>query len=156
MTIINKFNKLIFMKKILFLCTGNYYRSRFSEYLFNYLASKKGIKWQADSRGLNVNPQSGNVGSISLEVIKALEGLDIQLDSVSLREPMQVKQTDLENATQIIAVDEVAHRPLMQSKFPEWVDKIEYWEVKDLDENPDQPPLLQIQNNLSSLLENLD
>ena len=113
------------MKKILFLCTGNYYRSRFSEYLFNYLASKKGIKWQADSRGLNVNPQSGNVGSISLEVIKALEGLDIQLDSVSLREPMQVKQTDLENATQIIAVDEVAHRPLMQSKFPEWVDKIE-------------------------------
>ena len=119
------------MKKILFLCTGNYYRSRFSEYLFNYLASKKGIKWQADSRGLNVNPQSGNVGSISLEVIKALEGLDIQLDSVSLREPMQVKQTDLENATQIIAVDEVAHRPLMQSKFPEWVDKIEYWLVKN-------------------------
>ena len=96
------------------------------------------------------------MGAISSEVLKTLASLGLQIDSVSLREPMQVKQTDLENATEIIAVDEVAHRPLMQSKFPEWVDKIEYWEVKDLDENPDQPPLLQIQNNLSSLLENLD
>ena len=144
------------MKKILFLCTGNYYRSRFSEYFFNDLASKKGIKWEADSRGLNVNPESGNVGEISSEVIKALESLDIQIDSVSLREPMQVQQTDLENATHVVAVDEVAHRPLMQSKFPQWVDKIEYWLVKDLDENPNEPPLLQLQNNIQLLLEKLD
>ncbi|ABG52890.1 protein tyrosine phosphatase [Trichodesmium erythraeum IMS101] len=144
------------MQKILFLCTGNYYRSRFSEYLFNDLASKKGIKWQADSRGLNVDPKSGNVGAISSEVLKTLASLGLQIDSVSLREPMQVKQTDLENATEIIAVDEVAHRPLMQSKFPEWVDKVEYWGVKDLDEHPDQPPLLQLQNNIHLLLEKLD
>ena len=69
---------------------------------------------------------------------------------------MQVKQTDLENATEIVAVDEVAHRPLMQSKFPEWVDKVEYWGVKDLDEHPEQPPLLQLQNNIHLLLEKLD
>ena len=72
------------MKKILFLCTGNYYRSRFSEYFFNDLASKKGIKWQADSRGLNVNRESGNLGAISSEVIKALASFGIQIDSVSL------------------------------------------------------------------------
>ncbi len=144
------------MKKILFLCTGNYYRSRFSEYFFNDLASKKGVKWQADSRGLNVNPESGNVGAISSDVIKALESLGIQIDSISLREPMQVQQTDLENANQVVAVDEVAHRPLMESKFLQWVDKIEYWLVKDLDENPDKPPLLQLQNNIHLLLEKLD
>ena len=71
------------MKKILFLCTGNYYRSRFSEYFFNDLSSKKGVKWQADSRGLNVNPESGNVGAISSEVIKTLESLGIQIDSAT-------------------------------------------------------------------------
>ena len=144
------------MKKILFLCTGNYYRSRFSEYFFNDLASKKGIKWQADSRGLNVNRESGNLGAISSEVIKALASLGIQIDSVSLREPMQVQQIDLEDATQVVAVDRVAHRPIIQSNFPEWVDKIEYWLVKDLHENPDKSPLLQLQNNINLLLEKLD
>ncbi|NEQ41092.1 MAG: low molecular weight phosphatase family protein [Okeania sp. SIO3I5] len=144
------------MKKVIFLCTGNYYRSRFSEYFFNNLASKKGVKWEADSRGLNVRTESGNVGAISSEVIKALESLGIQIDSASLREPMQVEKTDLESATHIVAVDEVAHRPLIESQFPEWVDKIEYWLVKDLDENPDEPPLLQLQNNILLLLEKLD
>ncbi|MEB3340011.1 low molecular weight phosphatase family protein [Okeania sp.] len=144
------------MKKILFICTGNYYRSRFSEYFFNDLAGKKGIKWEADSRGLNVRPESGNVGAISREVIKALKPLGIQIDSASLREPMQVKKTDLENADYVVAVDEVAHRPLMESQFPEWVDKIEYWLVKDLDESPDEPPLVQLQNKIELLLKKLD
>jgi hypothetical protein len=39
-------------RTVLFLCTGNYYRSRFSEYLFNALAQKCGLNWQATSRGL--------------------------------------------------------------------------------------------------------
>ena len=38
--------------KVLFLCTGNYYRSRFAEMLFNALASRKDLDWTADSRGL--------------------------------------------------------------------------------------------------------
>jgi protein-tyrosine-phosphatase len=37
---------------ILFLCTGNYYRSRFAEVLFNSVADKMGLPWRAASRGL--------------------------------------------------------------------------------------------------------
>ncbi len=144
------------MKKILFLCTGNYYRSRFCEYFFNDLASKKGVKWQADSRGLNVNSELGNVGDISPDVIKALESLGILIEPLSVRKTMQVQRIDLEKADKVVAVDEVAHRPLMQSKFPQWVDKIEYWRVEDLDENPSESPLLQLQNNIHLLLEKLD
>ena len=36
-------------KTVLFLCTGNYYRSRFAEILFNSVASKLGLPWQASS-----------------------------------------------------------------------------------------------------------
>jgi hypothetical protein len=36
---------------ILFLCTGNYYRSRYAEELFNHLAKVKGHSWRAFSRG---------------------------------------------------------------------------------------------------------
>ena len=40
------------VKTVLFLCTGNYYRSRFAGHVFNDRARKGGIAWLADSRGL--------------------------------------------------------------------------------------------------------
>ncbi|ELR96919.1 low molecular weight phosphatase family protein [Gloeocapsa sp. PCC 73106] len=142
------------MKKVLFLCTGNYYRSRFSEYLFNHLA--QGKPYLADSRGLNVNPDSGNVGAMSPEVIKELQELGINPDSDSMREPMQVQETDLAEVDRIIAVDDIAHRPMVAAKFPEWVDRVEYWRVKDLDENPEEPPLEQLAHHIEELLLDLD
>ena len=44
------------MKQVLFLCTGNYYRSRFAEIFFNHLASQTSLPWHADSSGLYVQP----------------------------------------------------------------------------------------------------
>lgn len=143
------------MNKILFLCTGNYYRSRFCEFFFNDLALKKELKWQATSRGLNVNPESGNVGAISVYVIEALESIGINLNTSFLREPMPVQQDDLEKADKIIAVDEVAHRPLIKNNFPHWTEKVEYWEVRDLNENPSQPPLLELEKKINVLLDEL-
>ena len=37
-------------KIVLFLCTGNYYRSRFAEALFNSVARKMNLPWKASSR----------------------------------------------------------------------------------------------------------
>ena len=36
-------------KTVVFICTGNFYRSRFSEYLFNTLAEKSELQWCATS-----------------------------------------------------------------------------------------------------------
>ncbi|HWG47254.1 MAG TPA: hypothetical protein VN688_31115 [Gemmataceae bacterium] len=36
-------------KTVLFLCTGNYYRSRFVEVLFNSVADRMGLSWRASS-----------------------------------------------------------------------------------------------------------
>ena len=51
-------------KTVVFVCTGNYYRSRFSEYLFNALAKKSGLQWRATSRGLRAWTVGANEGAI--------------------------------------------------------------------------------------------
>ena len=42
------------MRTVLFLCTGNYYRSRYAEHYFN--AHAAGTGWRADSRGFEPSP----------------------------------------------------------------------------------------------------
>ena len=36
------------INRVLFLCTGIYYRSRFAEHFFNWLAETDGLPWRAD------------------------------------------------------------------------------------------------------------
>ena len=61
------------MHVVLFLCTGNYYRSRFAEMLFNWLAPQRQLSWRADSRGLDPDPL--NYGPISRHTREALQQL---------------------------------------------------------------------------------
>lgn len=60
-------------KTVLFLCTGNYYRSRFAEILFNSVAGKMGLPWRASSRGLALERGVNNVGPMAVVAVKALE-----------------------------------------------------------------------------------
>ena len=117
------------MKQLLFLCTGNYYRSRFAEYYFRDQANRLGLAWSVDSRALNPSPL--NVGPLSQYTIAECERLGIGTDP--LRDPMLLTAADLERSHLTIAVKELEHRPLMRSKFPDWEDRIEYWQVHDLD-----------------------
>src|SRR5690242_19888950 len=58
---------------VLFLCTGNYYRSRYAENLFNSVAGKMGLPWKASSRGLALERGVNNVGPMEVSAVKALE-----------------------------------------------------------------------------------
>ena len=60
------------MRTVLFLCTGNYYRSRFAEIVFNSLAREAGLAWRAESRGLAVERGAGNVGPLSAHAAKSV------------------------------------------------------------------------------------
>ena len=53
-------------KIILFLCTGNHYRSRFAEILFNFVAGRMGLPWKAFSRGLALERGVNNVGPMAM------------------------------------------------------------------------------------------
>src|SRR5262249_3872451 len=95
------------MNTVLFLCTGNYYRSRFAEFYFNALASARGLCWRADSRGLRIN--AGNPGPVSRQTVAWLQnrGLFVPADH---RFPMPVCEEDFQAAGLVVAVKEAEHR----------------------------------------------
>jgi protein-tyrosine phosphatase len=119
-------------RTVLFLCTGNYYRSRFAEILFNAVAEKAGVGWQATSRGLAIEWCIDNVGPMSVHTTRRLGALGVSTERY-LRLPLQVSESDLARADLIVALKEAEHRPMLQERHPTWVDRVEYWHVHDLD-----------------------
>jgi protein-tyrosine phosphatase len=117
---------------VLFLCTGNYYRSRFAEILFNAEAVKWGLPWRAFSRGLAIERGFNNVGPLSCHTSERLARRGIACDEY-LRLPLQAEEQDFARARLIIALKEAEHRPLVQKRFPAWNGRVEYWHVHDLD-----------------------
>jgi predicted translation initiation factor SUI1 len=121
-------------RTVLFLCTGNYYRSRFAEILFNSVADKMGLPWEASSRGLALERGVNNVGPMAVSAITALEALGVRAADAVARLPAQVTSDDLERAALIVALKHAEHLPLLQERFPAWVEKVEFWHVDDAPE----------------------
>ena len=120
-------------KSILFLCTGNYYRSRFAECLFNSVAAKMGLSWTAASKGLALERGLHNVGPMSNLAVQMLRRMGAHGDSCD-RMPAPATPDDFDKADRIVALKEAEHRPLLLERFPAWAEKVEYWHVEDDDD----------------------
>jgi protein-tyrosine phosphatase len=139
---------------LLFLCTGNYYRSRFAEILFNTLAQDTDISWRAESRGIAVDPGNGNIGPISKFAVQGLMARGISPEHPP-RLPQQVNEHDLHRADYIIVLDETEHRPLLQQQFPYWLNRVTFWSVPDLDRLSAEDALAAIERHVKGLIQEL-
>jgi len=137
-------------KTVLFLCTGNYYRSRFAEVLFNHHAERLNLDWRADSRGLALEFGIWNIGPMSEYVVARLAEQGIGCHGY-LRMPLRVSEADLSRADLIVAVKEAEHRPLLRQRFPDWADRVEYWHVHDLDGATPQEALAGLEREVLAL-----
>ncbi len=119
------------MNRLLFLCTGNYYRSRFAEQYFNHYASERGLSWQADSKGLLRDlDSSGNLGPISVHTQRYLAELGLPVDDS--RYPARVERDHFGEYQRVIAASRDEHYPMMQLHFADLADTIDYFTVEDL------------------------
>jgi len=117
---------------LLFLCTGNYYRSRFAEILFNHRAAALGISWRAESRGIAIDFGVCNVGPLSPHARQGLLARGIPVPA-AVRLPQQLHESDLRRARRVVAVKEAEHRPLLRERFAGWENRVEYWAIDDID-----------------------
>src|SRR5215211_3798258 len=118
-------------RTVLFLCTGNYYRSRFAEILFNARAQQRSLDARATSRGLKIG-WPGNVGPLSPHTEERLAAMNLTTDACR-QMPMQCRECDLAAADLVIALKEAEHRPMLASSFPTWPIRVRYWHVHDVD-----------------------
>jgi protein-tyrosine phosphatase len=121
-------------KTVLFLCTGNYYRSRFAESLFNSVAGRMGLPWRATSRGLALERGVNNVGPMAASAVRALEALGVCAGDDCARAPAQVTAEDFGAADWVVALKRDEHLPLLRERFPAWAEKVEFWHVDDASE----------------------
>jgi protein-tyrosine phosphatase len=135
---------------VLFLCTGNYYRSRFAEVLFNALAPATGVGWVAESRGLE--PHACNVGPISPHALAACRARGLAPPE-PVRFPMGLTEPDLRAAGRVIALKEAEHRAYLDRYFPGWSDRVEYWHVHDLDVCGPDEALAEVERNVTALIQ---
>ncbi len=140
-------------KRVLFICTGNYYRSRFAEAFFNHRCELEPIGWSAFSRGLAIHlapsdpPISGHTSEWLLK--SGIESRHTAPFSV------QLSEADLASADVVIALKEKEHRPMFARQFPHWENRVTYWAVSDLDVIDSSEALPAIERHVAALIDQL-
>ncbi len=138
-------------QSVLFLCTGNFYRSRYAEAWFNYQAPRHGLLWRAGSRGFRPHIETL---SLSHHVAERLSSQSVPR-ILTRREPGRVQESDLAEASLIVALYAQEHRPMMEDRFPRWTDRIRYWDVPDIDEASPAVALSRIESEVEGLIRQL-
>jgi protein-tyrosine phosphatase len=135
---------------VLFLCTGNYYRSRFAAILFNHLARQQSLGWSASSRGLKIG-WPGNQGALSPYTERRLTEMNINFDD-SRHMALQCRTCDLAEAGMVIALKEAEHRPMIAQKFAGWENRVIYWHIHDIDAAHPEQALREIEHLVRKLI----
>jgi protein-tyrosine phosphatase len=139
--------------RVLFICTGNYYRSRFAEAVFNHHAETLGLPWRAFSRGLAIHlvpPQF--VLSPHTEQHLTARNMDIRHTAPDRR---QLSEEDLTDSQVIIALKDEEHRPMIRKLFPDWEDRVVFWDIGDQPEVKPDDGLAAIEQQVMELIDDL-
>lgn len=141
-------------KLVLFLCTGNYYRSRYAEEVFNHRAGLEGLDWVSFSRAVAETLSPENVGPISRHALEALNANGIA-SAGAARPPVLCTVDDFARAELVIALKDAEHRPMVERRFAGVAHRVQYWDVDDIDYLDPPTALARIVEQVGLLIESL-
>ncbi len=115
---------------LVILSSHDYDLGRYTEIEFNLIFKQWGLSWQAQSYSIADPPAKPLKGNISKEVLKAFQ-LKLPATSLELvRLPRLFELVKSEGAERVIALSEKLHRPIIQAKFPELLERVTFWKIE--------------------------
>jgi len=120
-------------KRLLFVCSGNFYRSRLAEILFLHYTDPEKRDWEVFSRGLAVGPVMRGVASEVVDFLKPMG-----LDTGDYRDPRPLLVDELIGASHVVLLNRAEHEPAIEREFHPVYRKllgagaITFWNVFDL------------------------
>ncbi|MGA2081590.1 MAG: hypothetical protein ABSH53_13410 [Holophaga sp.] len=151
-------------RRLLFICTGNFFRSAFAEHYFNHLAAenrklgaqdprRKPAAWSAEFRGLDLAQLSPSqrAARMSHFALERLRGLGIPVPMAPgagfpAHSPTPLALADLEQFDRIIAMHAPSHRPMLRAFLERHpglprapgalLDRVEFWHIDDVTAAP--------------------
>jgi protein-tyrosine phosphatase len=139
---------------VLFLCTGNFYRSRFAEHLFNEGARQRGLDWRAESAGLALHCRTLNEGAIASVVVQALLSRNVVLAEPP-RPPRDATESMVLEAERVVLLSEREHRDLFLARFASCTATVVGWDIDDIDRCPAEHAFVLIEIRVEALLDEL-
>ena len=116
------------MKDVLFICTANIFRSRFSEEVYNSLALNANISSKAFSAGLMVGKyKTRKIYEPALRQLELLKIEPLRKNELSVH----VNDIKLDKYKKIICMDQNEHFPMVEANSKLKAYDIEYWEIVD-------------------------
>jgi protein-tyrosine phosphatase len=140
--------------RVLFLCTGNYYRSRYAEEIFNHRVRGEELGWRAFSRAVAEKLSPENVGPISPHTLEALQAKGIAPEGLT-RNPVLCTVDDFAEAELVVALKDAEHRPMIEQRFASAAHRVEYWDVDDIEYLDPQTALGNIDELVGQLIRRL-
>lgn len=126
-------------KRVLFVCSGNYYRSRLAEVLFNHAAERNGLEWRAESRGLL---KTGELKGMSEHAVAYLKDHELGHLAAEARDPLPVDVEDITGFDLVVGMCREEHEPIINQKFLSIAramvkaGRIRYWQIYDIPAPP--------------------
>jgi protein-tyrosine phosphatase len=126
-------------KRVLFVCSGNYYRSRLAEILFNHAAEKSGLNWRAESRGLL---KTRELKGMSEHAVAYLKDNELGHLTTEPRDPLPIDVEDITEVDLVVGLCREEHEPIINQRFLSIAramlkaGRIRYWQIYDIPAPP--------------------
>lgn len=140
------------MKKVCFVCSGNYYRSRFAEEYFNHHVGRSGLDWTADSRGILPLDRNKFPAFMSEYAVRALKALGIE---PRVRQPALLAESEIGTFDKIVAINGPEHEQVLRERYHVPSERLLVWDVRDLDGGTAEEQLPRLAARVDSLLREL-
>jgi protein-tyrosine phosphatase len=101
---------------------------------------------------MRLNPEK-NKGVLSPHAYSYLS--DLKISTANPGVPAKLEPADLHRAAHIILMDETEHRPMLRKLFPEWENKVEYWQFEDDYIVPPDQVLPRLKSKVERLVETI-